>query len=410
MSQSPENGSRCVHCGRRHQSSEQRPVGQKEAMYRISSQELAGLSDRISHYYEELRKADRVVVVIGCDDGRVLFPIHTQEEMGAEGQTERVMYVYLPKIGSGVPEAQVLMDARSEVRSIVGDDKPISFMVTQHGHPSKEVDLLLAGNEPLELTCGLRAVFSAHTEELSQIGSMLRAKQLEEAWIEDLNTDETQDIYTRLLALEEKTSVPALLLLVAAAHNFSGSLFENLEAVQTRVAELIGEPVTAVIYDHNQKQLIYVESRTEAARVNLDVKPWEESHQDPAGLIVSYGRKNLVIADGIVLPESIGEGESNDFAAAATGDWKKLVKALAEVWYAASHFTEHQEHKGHGKNFKNVQFCAIHCDDAVHVEEAKKALRSEYFVKKLLPAYRALGEIQLIDVSTGTVELFSLSV
>lgn len=354
-------------------SSEARMEQQKMEARRFTEQfgrEVVGITERYAEHQERAVQADRVILVCGCDDSRVGVPA----ELQTMPDGSKALMIFVSAIGGGAPDRELLESVLSEVESWGVTPDKMEILTTQHGS-TKEVGLVADHDHSAEdcISCGLRKVLQS----------------------------------------AEKGATPAIpqrLLVRATAINTSSSMEANGKAVAEKIAQYeLGVPLRRGYFDHQGKTISVVSPEGEISEVvALEYEKWEPAHQDPEGLVVSFGAKTNAIHDGIVLPESIGTGKSNDFSASALATEDDFLNAFAEIWYAASHHADHVAGHGHDLNFANTKFCAVICDNQAYVDRAKEAMKTAEFQTTYAPVVKDLGGIQLINMQDETAELFPL--
>jgi hypothetical protein len=140
----------------------------------------------------------------------------------------------------------------------------------------------------------------------------------------------------------------------------------------------LGVPASFWLYNHATKEIIALNDagQRQGASIELPLDQWQASHQDPALVVVSYGRVAVCCPDSLVLPKSVGAGGNNDFSIMAVTYEALRDRALAEILYPLSHTADHRTPgaHAHGASFEGLQGVVFLCDDATYADQVRKAV------------------------------------
>ncbi|MCB9801788.1 MAG: hypothetical protein H6774_01740 [Pseudomonadales bacterium] len=343
--------------------------------------ENVSLRDRVKFYEDKIvARATRIVIVVGCDDGRV----------GVSGKLEKdgKLLLYVPQIGGGAPTEQTMQAIMRQIR-ILNTRATLEILLTQHGNSAERLDHTDAA------TCGLRGVFKQHSQALLDLGQKLR----------DQNSI-TYDLMTNFQLKEEVATIansigiPPALVYVAAMRNFSGNWRKNLQHVHTVAQTWTFDEGIAIhtgYFDHTDGAIYHAENvETVLHNQTLQSDHSENmDYQDPACAVISVGKRAIVLHDGYIDPIKVGVGAiDNDFSACAL-TIGGLMGALGEVWYAMNNHIH-----PHGQNFANLSKLLFVCDGDEEVEMVKNALSSDEFKQTMLAAYQG-AEVKIVSLAKG---------
>jgi hypothetical protein len=378
----------------------------------VLKKELSGLAERMKEYEGLFQGAEEIGFVFGCDDGRVGAPPIVQTING-----KQTLLVYVPRIGGGVPEKDLVQFLRDKTVELRGSTDNVSVYVTQHGSTA-EVTQACDHKDISECTCGLRKVFSEYEEELSILGDMLREDQESGRKTYDALSEHLR---IRINMIHGATQIPHRLIRIAAEKNMASNITQNATFVWQSIVDYGLFPDSAIkpaYYDHNAKIMYPVNMHDELPfekfSVTADVEQkWNHEYQNPSGLVISFGPEASFTPDGIVLPSYVGVGINNDFTAVAPGITEgfleeDLFNALAEASYAAGAYQDAVEGHPHNDNFTDMKYCAILCDNKGYVSLAQQVLTSEHFKTTLAPSFAALGSIKLVNIETEEVSVVAV--
>ena len=352
------------------------------------AQEFVGVKARIAEYAEQLRQSDTVVIMIGCSDARVGTPIT---------MIDGVSYIYLPVIGGGVPEKELLEALLNQLRQLnINVYHKVQILLTQHGD-TQEVTHILAGrhkeaNE--HITCGLRGVIHKHKNKLEELRTFILRYDRSKI------PDDLLNIISLINKLPELLQIPKRLILNAVLNNSSSNMQANLVGVKDEILKFnlglasTNDQLITGYYDH-QERIVHLTARDgiSPGSINFNMEKWEKHYQDPAIICVSFGIVASVTHNGVLMPKIIGLEPGNSFDTSATVK-SQLMGALSAAWYAANNAAK----GGHDENFVTTKAAIIICDNDQYIELAKEVLNSVDFKEELESAYAAIGPIYLVNL------------
>lgn len=387
--------------------------------------ELRGAQLRIAEYKQRIAVADRIIIMGGCDDGRVGAPAQLFEEGGL-----RTLVIYIPIIGGGVVGADQIQQVVESCIAHGATQDAISVIWTQHGN-STEIEQALAckHNQTISqdcISCGLRGVLATASKEFSSFfqahAKLIREKRALSygQLLASIDTADNQgQIFLNVLSvIALQFGVPTRLIWIALTQNYAGDMVENLLSVTNTLRSdlrLIEStvPIYSGLFDHKKATVTVVKPGIETKiiadgdPIKLPLRSHHEDmdYQDPRVVVISVG-PDFHIPDGIIFPHRVGSDQiDNDFSAASLRVTQEdILNKLAEVSYSA-----HVKNVGHGKNFKHAEEMIIRCSTQAETAVVLQALSTPEFIQEMRSLFAAaFGKISIVTLETGSVIEFSL--
>ena len=388
--------------------------------------ELHGVKQRIAEYTQFIAAADQIIIMGGCDDGRVGAPAKLFDIHGSQA-----LVIYVPMIGGGVVDIGQLQQIITYCVQNGANRDSLSIMWTQHGS-SEEVSQALAckhGKQVAQecISCGLRGVvqtasnefgsfFSTYAEVIRENGSLSYGQLLASI---DTHNNSGQIFLDALSIIAQRFGVTARLIWIALTKNYSGDIIENLTQVtkqlQTDANMLdLGVPIYGGLFNHATDEVTVVEPGNETRiiasgePIQLPLRsshPEDLSFQDPRVLVLAVGPDSH-IPDGVIFPRRVGSDEiDNDFSAATLGlSQEDILNKLAELCYPAS-----AKNAKHGKNFEHAEEMIIRCSTNRETALVLEALASTEFSHEMRPLFAAaFGTISIVTLETEKVTVYEL--
>lgn len=396
-------------------------------------QEIIGIHERIKSYEEQIKKAQRIVIFVGCDDGRVGVPGSAIDING-----ESVLFIYVPKIGGGVVEATQIRSVYDFCISLGVSPESISVITTQHGNDDEvkhAISVLKNGDSSGfdgHETCGLRAALAkagaSFGDRISGLSDLINTHRDMSygGFIGKMHDDRQDDIQGKQLAqlkelvddIAEHLELPPRLIWIAITKNNSNDMSQNLNETTNYLRELLADlridiEVKKGLYNHTFGEVVVIDGdadlKIETINFGLEDSHHPDGdydHQDPRVLVGSIGDR-FFIPDGVVLPESVGVVRDNDFSAAALGrSVEDVLDVLAELFYAA----HTKAVGGHGNNFEHSQAIILICDSENEVDLLYKALESDEFKETMRQDFmKAFGKVDILNIEKESLIEYDLN-
>jgi len=380
------------------------------------------LKQRIKERKEILLKADMVVIMVGCDDGRVDAP----EELvvvSIGGQDKKVAMIYLPQIGGGMPAEAHMKGVIEELVAIGVDREKIQVWLSQHGSTAEFDD------ESEKETCGARGVVGELEKNQGDWWSSLKKFISDNTFpsysgfIQSSDLAGYSELNNKLNELAEASHVPPRLLFLLAKTMGSSEIRENANFVKNAVTSypsMAGIPVHSVYFDQNQ----FVVSPIDEVNANFEsvTLPFESGHdtyyQDPSTIVLLVGSEMVTLGAGVVLAKSVGgQGIDNDFTASALGELdeelsESIFDALAQQMYAVVHHLEAKKaqgaHDGHHHSFEHLQSFRVLCSNQAQANIIQQVIDSDEFNEYYSSSLQAADlkiEVIVVDTETGSFKV-----
>lgn len=388
--------------------------------------EAQGSRQRAKAFFQLIRETGQLHIVLGCDDGRVGVPSTPVDIVMPDGSKRATMMLYLPKIGAGRPDKELLAELVAYVcrRAELSKDN-VWILVTQHGSTS-EITQTLAGEPVSKVTCGLRGVLQAvKSQFLPQYTQfLLKSARIDAHSYEEIlqvkkhgRNELKQDAQALLDILDTLSTslggnaVPHRLLVAALLHNYSPDIVMNARRTMTQVRamQIVDRAhVQLYFFDHDRTCLVDEEMQI-VSQLGLSSEHRQDmTFQNPKVACISFGAKAAAIPDSAVFHQTIPMRQVDiGFNSVAAQSVNDLLDSFAEVWYAASHHNavvKAGRKEDASTSFADLELVIIKCSDQDYVDTALEALRAIEFKCDFQTEFEKLGKVFLCNLENELVQ------